>query len=470
MRHLGIASVSGEVTETDYTEIISATNNEKEIQDSSWNDPNVFSMKKSFLNVVTNYKPKHKINFRELINEETVEDSDFVLPIEAILSAQSKFANSLVGYFVGKTIAFQLVKNYVTNTWAKFGFQKVIKDDDGFFFFKFTSTTGLEQVLEQGPWMIRNTPIILTKWSPNMTLTKDKVTKVPVWVKMHKVPIMCADPWGRLGFARALIQWKSPLFLECHVFGHPPSQCPKRIIQPVKDTTRANKNEFTTVTNRKNKGKAQATGNSNINEGLKMTKPNVRVVWQKEDFTNNDVVEGISGVKDNTIIDPDPNGSDSESEVEEMLMEPDPRAIKPNRYVERRKLWNELGSHKHMVRRLPWILIGDFNVALNMEDYHSGSSSISLEMIEFKDFVSNIEVLESWVILSFVIRFQERLLYFNLTEYRTTLMRFLKSQRLSSRHIPAETGLGDQAFDTPQRIVSELMDLRYQKLLGFPLN
>ncbi|GKA57745.1 hypothetical protein Tco_0756933 [Tanacetum coccineum] len=221
-----------------------------------------------------------------------------------------------------------------------------------------------------------------------------------------------------------------------------------------------------------------------------MTKPNVRVVWQKEDFTNNDVVEGISGVKDNTIIDLDPNGSDSESEVDEMLMEPDPRATKckgastlstnvpnvyvctileshvdistlskvcsnvfrswdwssnaglcdkgcriivgwniddvdlliitqstqamhikliykatkqvlfvsfiyaANRYVERQKLWNELGSHKHVVRRLPWILMGDFNMALNMEDYHSGSSSMSLEMIEFKDFVSNIEVLD----------------------------------------------------------------------------
>ncbi|GKG10774.1 reverse transcriptase domain-containing protein [Tanacetum coccineum] len=67
-----------------------------------------------------------------------------------------------------------------------------------------------------------------------MSLSRDKVTKVPVWVKVHKVvpivaysedglsiivtqlgkPIMleaftnamCAEPWGRLGFARALIE------------------------------------------------------------------------------------------------------------------------------------------------------------------------------------------------------------------------------------------------------------------------
>ncbi|GKA92086.1 trichome birefringence-like protein 3 [Tanacetum coccineum] len=81
--------------------------------------------------------------------------------------------------------------------------------------------------------MIRNIPIILSKWSPSLSLTKDQVTKVPVWVKMHKVPVvaycedslsiiatqigkpvmldaftnnLCSDPWGRMGYARALIK------------------------------------------------------------------------------------------------------------------------------------------------------------------------------------------------------------------------------------------------------------------------
>ncbi|GJR79373.1 hypothetical protein Tco_0150158 [Tanacetum coccineum] len=106
-----------------------------------WEDPKVQPMKPSFVNVVTSDKQKPKVNFRTLDKDESVEDSDFVLPLEAVVAAQNKFANSLVGYFVEKTIAFPLVKNYVTNTWAKYGFQKVIKDDDGFFSsFKFTFT------------------------------------------------------------------------------------------------------------------------------------------------------------------------------------------------------------------------------------------------------------------------------------------------------------------------------------------
>nr|GEX72094.1 hypothetical protein [Tanacetum cinerariifolium] len=188
--------------------------------------------KQSFADAIAAEKKTQQINFRSLINKNQVKNSDCVLPVANVLAAQSNFANSLVGFFVGKNLAFQLVQNYVTNTWSKFGFQKVMRDDDDVYYFKFTSKTGLKQVLEKRQWLIRNQPLILTKWSPNITLSKDKVTKVPVWVKIHKVPIvayskdglsliaiqigkpimldaftsvMCAEPWGRIGFTRALI-------------------------------------------------------------------------------------------------------------------------------------------------------------------------------------------------------------------------------------------------------------------------
>nr|GEZ65168.1 hypothetical protein [Tanacetum cinerariifolium] len=91
----------------------------------------------------------------------------------------------------------------------------------------------VEKVLEQGPWMIRNNPFILNKWTLNLSLCRDKVSNVRVWLKLHKVPIvayskdglsligsqigklvmldaftsaMCNDPWGGIGFARAQIE------------------------------------------------------------------------------------------------------------------------------------------------------------------------------------------------------------------------------------------------------------------------
>ncbi|GJQ94485.1 hypothetical protein Tco_0005624 [Tanacetum coccineum] len=203
----------------------------------AWGDPNVHETNvtgtKSFALVLTTESTKPKVNFRALYNEEKVEDTDFVLPVENVLAARNKFANSLVGFFVGKSVAFPLVQNYVKNTWGKYGFQKVISDDDGVFYFKFTSVTGMEQVMEKGPWMIRNQPLLLNKWTPNLALSKDEVKKVPIWVKIHKIPVvaysedglsliasqigkpimpdaftssMCSYPWGRMGFVRAMIE------------------------------------------------------------------------------------------------------------------------------------------------------------------------------------------------------------------------------------------------------------------------
>ncbi|GJS50258.1 reverse transcriptase domain-containing protein [Tanacetum coccineum] len=42
----------------------------------------------------------------------------------------------------------------------------------------------------------------------------------------------------------------------------------------------------------------------------------------------------------------------------------------------------------------PWILMGDFNVALNLEDYSSGSSKLNYAITDFKDCVYNIEVMD----------------------------------------------------------------------------
>ncbi|GKF48115.1 hypothetical protein Tco_0141366, partial [Tanacetum coccineum] len=170
------------------------------------------------------------IRFQQLVNKSRVENSDCVLTKRVAAVVKSKYDNTLVGYFLGKNIAFPLVRNYVNNTWGKFGLQNLMKTDDGVFLFKFATKEGLEQVLQNGPWMIRHSPILLSKWSPTLSLKKGEVNKVPVWVKFHVLaysgdglsliatqigkPIMldaftssmCVDSWGRISFDRALIE------------------------------------------------------------------------------------------------------------------------------------------------------------------------------------------------------------------------------------------------------------------------
>ncbi|GJW84458.1 hypothetical protein Tco_0157603 [Tanacetum coccineum] len=204
-----------------------------------------------------------------------------------------------------------MVQNYVNNTWSKFGFQKVIRDDDDdVFYFKFTSLSGMECVLEQGPWMICNQPLILTKWSPNLNLSKDKVTKVPLWVKIYKVPVVAysADGLSLIGTQivstkkelkkevtmaipivngvghtietmKVEYEWKPSCCYECHVFGHALENCPKRVVESAKETNVENEDGFTTVKSRKRKGKRADTVQARNFEGIKLSKPKPNFVW-----------------------------------------------------------------------------------------------------------------------------------------------------------------------------------------------
>ncbi|GJV01912.1 hypothetical protein Tco_1335481 [Tanacetum coccineum] len=337
-------------------------------------------------------KVKKKINFRSLHNSEQVAASDCVLPMAAVDAIKHKFDNTLVGFFVGKKVAFTLVKNYVVNTWGKFGFQNVIRDDDGFHFFKFASSSGVEKVIEQGPWMIRGTPIILTKWSPSLTISKDEVTRVPVWVKLHRVPVvaysedglsiiatqigmpitldaftsdMCVNPWGHIGFARALIEvstendlkkevilavpledgkghtnvtikveykWKPPLCLDCHCFGHDGVNCPKKIVAKVSkiEGIKFNKPKSSFVY-RPKKASSNTTSDTNQPSSSKVSLdapinlvdlnvPKESVVKLKNSFdalNEDEMVTNDSGQNSISII----NESDSEDIDEEITME-----------------------------------------------------------------------------------------------------------------------------------------------------
>ncbi|GKE32773.1 hypothetical protein Tco_1452095 [Tanacetum coccineum] len=65
-----------------------------------------------------------------------------------------------------------------------------------------------------------------------------------------------------------------------------------------------------------------------------------------------------------------------------------------NNPIARRELWADLAVHKQAVHGMSWVLMGDFNVALNLEDSHSGSSQMSSAMIDFKDCVSAIDIMD----------------------------------------------------------------------------
>lgn len=171
-------------------------------------------------------------------------------------------------------------------------------------------------MLEGGPWMERNSPIFLSKWSTNVNLSKEDHAIVPVWIKLHDIPIlgftndglsviaskvgkplmldsynssMCVNGWGRPSFARAMIEisaenplkekvivatpylddagrytkdivhveyeWKPPRCNHCKVFGDVDLNCPLNIHVKAPEVKKKDTEGFEEVTRRKGKNK-----------------------------------------------------------------------------------------------------------------------------------------------------------------------------------------------------------------------
>ncbi|GJR31365.1 zinc knuckle CX2CX4HX4C containing protein [Tanacetum coccineum] len=167
-----------------------------------------------------------------LTNEEKVLGAHVAIPLAAVNEISAKFDNTLYGYFIRSWLAFPIVKNYVRNAWAQYRFKSAI-DREGFFLFKFSSHEGLNKVLHGGSWFIKSRPLVLNLWSANIKMKKEDCKKIPVWVKIHKVPMvafsevrlsliatqlgrplmrdartsdLCLNLWGPMTYARVLIE------------------------------------------------------------------------------------------------------------------------------------------------------------------------------------------------------------------------------------------------------------------------
>ncbi|GKB94219.1 uncharacterized protein Tco_0980356 [Tanacetum coccineum] len=62
--------------------------------------------------------------------------------------------------------------------------------------------------------------------------------------------------------------------------------------------------------------------------------------------------------------------------------------------IRRRILWRNLTIHKRVVGIHPWVIMGNFNASLSIEDSSTGSSRFTIAMREFKECVDSIEVMD----------------------------------------------------------------------------
>ncbi|GKC71509.1 zinc knuckle CX2CX4HX4C containing protein [Tanacetum coccineum] len=183
-----------------------------------------------------------------------------------------------------------------------------------------TFNEGMEQVLENGTWLIRLVPIILNTWTPNTRLKKDEMIVAHVWVKLHNVPIvaysrvglsltttklarpimldaytstMCLKSRGHTTYARAFIKVSSKKALvdslpprcdTCKIFDHIDDQCPKKV--KVVALTQESNDGFVEVTHKHGKGKKCKWVNVNDEASTSQPKGNKEASSQPKSNVN----------------------------------------------------------------------------------------------------------------------------------------------------------------------------------------
>ncbi|GKC27806.1 copia protein [Tanacetum coccineum] len=166
---------------------------------------------------------------------------DGVTPYVVDMTVEMKKLSSLKDTTVLGSFPTYAGYYYGWNTWGKYGLvRSMFNSSTGLLSFQVSSMDGLDDMLENGPWFIRNNPLILKKWHLGENLLKEDVSIVLVWVKLHGVPVtafsedglssiatklgtpltldfytsdMCMQSWGRSSYARAMIELRADVEL-----------------------------------------------------------------------------------------------------------------------------------------------------------------------------------------------------------------------------------------------------------------
>ncbi|GJU38139.1 hypothetical protein Tco_1186493 [Tanacetum coccineum] len=133
--------------------------------------------------------------------DQDANESDVWLPLTLVHKVNDRMKNSLYGYFIGKRLAFP-----------------------------FASIEGVESVLRNGPWMIREIPIFLTNCPLHSLSLMAMKIGTPIMLDSDHLVMVVPNLEGN-GYMKETIcieyEWEPPRCSTCLIFGHLNIDCPK---------------------------------------------------------------------------------------------------------------------------------------------------------------------------------------------------------------------------------------------------
>ncbi|PWA51380.1 hypothetical protein CTI12_AA463630 [Artemisia annua] len=117
---------------------------------------------------------------------------------EIVQKGSMKWINTVCGYFVRQNMSIHELRYHIRRMWSRYGIKEITDNGNGMNLFKFRDEIGMNQVLSRGPWMVNSRPMFVQKWDPEIGMIKVEPVKLPVWVRLMKVPL---ESWSVKGIS-----------------------------------------------------------------------------------------------------------------------------------------------------------------------------------------------------------------------------------------------------------------------------
>ncbi|KAK1318898.1 hypothetical protein QJS10_CPB04g01154 [Acorus calamus] len=112
-----------------------------------------------------------------------------------------RWNQALVGYIIGKLPVYTPFLQFLKRLWNPKGEIQLLLHGNGFFTVKFDLEEDVNSVLEGGPWTMDHRPFILRKWSPDVRMEQERLSSIPIWIRLPNLPLHLweADCLSRIG-------------------------------------------------------------------------------------------------------------------------------------------------------------------------------------------------------------------------------------------------------------------------------
>ncbi|KAL0444986.1 UNVERIFIED_CONTAM: hypothetical protein Slati_2221300 [Sesamum latifolium] len=140
----------------------------------------------------------------------TQKDEIIIKPTPAMVAHGSRRWQSIaVGYFLGRRPYFPQLEAFARANWK--GLQQVSATANGFYFFQFKTLAFMEEVIEEGPWLIQGQPVVLQPWEQGMSLRRQKHIQIPIWIRIRHLPM---EYWTEDGLSAIASGIGTPLYTD----------------------------------------------------------------------------------------------------------------------------------------------------------------------------------------------------------------------------------------------------------------